>query len=475
MCAALRSLRGVLERQMLGFVSNMIGPRANPIGIDFGTDTLRVAQVALANGEMKVIAAATADIPGHVRNDAPARLAFLTSTLREILVGNGFRGRQVVVGLPASALSMVHVRVPMLEGDALAKAVPLEARGKLPYDPSHAVVRHLVAGEIYHGQERKLEAIVLASPRAIVEHLLAAVARAKLDVVGMNVEPLALMDCFAGHARRREDKDATLMYVDIGASGSRAVISREGHIMFARGIAIGGDHFTRAVSQMLKVGFDDARLVRLKVTQAAMAGGAALAEAGPQIGRLECEPDENQDQAPVAPEETESEENSFALLGAGMAQRGAAGGTTGGGTAVAPAPVQTLREAEEAPAEVAPATGQDALESRRVETAVREPLGRLVEELKMCRRYHDATFQNAPVSRLVFVGGEARHRELCAYIAREMGLAACVGDPMARMGRVSDTLPADCGLDRRGAQPAWAVALGLSLGSRKVAPHGKGT
>jgi hypothetical protein len=38
-----------------------------------------------------------------------------------------------------------------------------------------------------------------------------------------------------------------------------------------------------------------------------------------------------------------------------------------------------------------------------------------------------------------------------------------VGDPLARMGRISEIGP-ETGIDRRHPQPSWAVALGLSLG-----------
>jgi hypothetical protein len=44
-----------------------------------------------------------------------------------------------------------------------------------------------------------------------------------------------------------------------------------------------------------------------------------------------------------------------------------------------------------------------------------------------------------------------------------MGLAAQLGDPLVRMSRVSD-VGIESGIDRRQPQPAWAVAIGLSLG-----------
>ena len=115
-----------------------------------------------------------------------------------------------------------------------------------------------------------------------------------------------------------------------------------------------------------------------------------------------------------------------------------------------------------APAAPAPANplGEQA---QQVEAACREPLGKLIEELDLCRRYYESTFQNRPVDRLIFVGGESRHRGLCQHIARELGLAAQLGDPLVRMSRVSE-VGIESGIDRRQPQPAWAVAIGLSLG-----------
>ena len=44
-----------------------------------------------------------------------------------------------------------------------------------------------------------------------------------------------------------------------------------------------------------------------------------------------------------------------------------------------------------------------------------------------------------------------------------MGLAAQVGDPLVRMGRISD-VGIESGIDRRQPQPNWSVAIGLSIG-----------
>jgi hypothetical protein len=147
--------------------------------------------------------------------------------------------------------------------------------------------------------------------------------------------------------------------------------------------------------------------------------------------------------ARVGPDEI-SEENSFALLSAANNGTATATATAVAEPAVAPAPVKSEQ-------------------AFQVEQACAEPLRKLIEELDLCRRYYESTFPSKPVDRLIFVGGEARHRPLCQQIARELGLAAQLGDPLVRMGRVSE-VSIESGIDRRQPQPAWAVAIGLSMG-----------
>ena len=407
---------------MLGFVQSLFAPKANPIGVDFGTDALRLAQVHVdENGEHRLIAAASADVPGHVRADPAGRIVFFVEAVRELLVEGKFRGREAILALPAASMFVQHLKLPRMSEEETKKALPWEARGKLPIDPTHALLRHIIAGEIYQDQEPKNEVICLAARKDTVNAFLAAAARAKLDVVGMAVEPTAILDCFNHVYRRKSDLEATTCYIDIGAASSRAVIARYGRVLFARAIPVGGDHFTRAVAEHLKIPLDQARLLRCQA--------AARSEQAPA--------------APTTPTAVEPgaaalEENSFALLGAAVAR-----GSTPA-TAIAAKP---------------------ASQSPDLDAACAGPLRKLVEELTWCRRYHEATFPNAPIDRLIFIGGEARQKTLCQTVARELGMAAQLGDPMVRMARTTEVAP-ESGLDRRQPQPNWAVAIGLSMGGK---------
>lgn len=417
---------------MLGLVQSWFKPNPNPIGIDIGGEYIRMAQVERVGNETRLVAAASAETPPEIRTaPLPERMAYVTSTLKTLWSQGNFRGRRAVLALPAAQMHIQHLRMAKMEDEELKKALPWEAAGKLPIDPSQALLRHLVAGEVYQDSDPKYEVILMAAAREFVSQLLAAAGRAKLDVAGMNVEPKATIDCFAHVYRRKSDAEATQCVLDIGATGSRAFVSRDGQIFFARNLPLGGDHFDRAVAEAMHVPLAEAKTMR-RAADIGAAGG---------------------DQRVVAPAVAVDvpEEQSFALLGAGLA----AG-----------------RRSQDAMAAVATMTAPAASPASKVVEACRAPLGTLVNELDLCRRYYESTFPGRPIDRLVFTGGGARHRALCVGIARELGLAAQVADPLMAMSKSMEIDPRS-GIDRREPQPAWTVALGLSMGPKVVAAVAK--
>src|SRR5690606_14596447 len=163
-------------------------------------------------------------------------------------------------------------------------------------------------------------------------------------------------------------------------------------------IPVGGDHFSRATSNALQIKLEEAKLLRVKIAQVAASATGTAAPAAPAT--------------PAEPRQQMSVENSFALHSA----------STPPDPAETPAPTAPPAPADE----LATADPELAQQARLVEQACREPLHRLVEELELCRRYYEMTFQGRPVNRLIFVGGEARQKGLCQNLARSLGLAAQV-------------------------------------------------
>ena len=133
---------------VLSWFSNKL----SPIAVDIGTETIKLLQVEPREGQCRLAAIAGEVIPEEARGKAADREAFVTEALRKMLA-EGFRGKQVVTCLPSNAMAIQHLRMVKMNGEELAKALPYEAAGKLPFDANRAVLRHTMSAEVYQNGE----------------------------------------------------------------------------------------------------------------------------------------------------------------------------------------------------------------------------------------------------------------------------------------------------------------------------------
>jgi type IV pilus assembly protein PilM len=390
-------------------VLSWFASKVNPIAIDIGTETIKLLQVEPREGGHRLVAAAADVIPEEIRNKSSERENFINEALRKLL-GTGFRGRQVVTSLPANAIALQHVRMAKMSEEELTKALPFEASGKLPFDANRAVIRHTVAGEIYSNQEAKQEVIVMAAPREAVEKHLNLLSRQKLEVVGIHVEPNALLECFGYLHRRKGDENICTMYIDMGAGATHVVIGHGKQMVFAKHLAVGGDAMNAAVADCFKIGLAQARDMRIRASRQ-QAQAARLPAGVVGIGA----------DAHTHP----------------LGKQNAAGATAG----------------------IDPET------AAKVSAATAGLLEKLIHELQLCLRYYESIFPGRFADRAIFVGGEARHIPMCQTMAQRLGLPATLGDPLARLTKDG---VAETRVDLRQPQPGWAIAVGLALGVANV-------
>jgi len=136
------------------------------------------------------------------------------------------------------------------------------SQGKLPWPLHEAIVRHVVAGELPGDGEVKQEIIAIAASRASVEAYLAAARKAKLDVLGVNVESCALVECFSRLFRRNADAARTILYLDMGHLTTQVVLSHGNRMVFARNLKIGAQSLDQAVAKTLEIPIEQAQAMR---------------------------------------------------------------------------------------------------------------------------------------------------------------------------------------------------------------------
>ena len=376
---------------MLGFVRQFVPYRGRPIGLDLGGSTLRMAQITGDAADYRLVHAEAIDVPAGAVAEGSDRSQFLIDSLKRALRTGKFLGRQVAVALPPSMVQVKHVRVGRGDGPEIATQAFEQAVASLGGDASDWLLRHAVAGDVSGESTPQQEAIVFATPRADLEQLIEDFTAARVELAGVQVQARIIATAFGEIHRRKADTEAVNLFIDLGATGTRAFVAAPINLKFVREVPI-------------RIGEIHERVARALSLDPAAAAILRHSAATRLSGRSNELPAKDADTSDAIP---------------------------------------------------------------RLLAATENEAMRLADELDMCRRYYEATFPASPVTKLIFVGGGAKDRALCAAVAKAMAIPAQIGDPLVRFNRAA--LPSLACVDRREAQPDWTIALGLSLCSQPAA------
>jgi type IV pilus assembly protein PilM len=241
-------------------VSAWLKGRRPPIGVDIGSRSVKLLQFDAA--QSRVIAAARWDLPPENGDSPEARDEQIVEALGRAREGRPFKGRGAVFCLGAKSLFVQNLRVAQSAGAELACLVRHEAAGRLPFASDEAEIRFLETADVRQGDSVRREVILLACHRPALERLLAMAERAQLSPLAIDVEPIALLRCYAKQFRRDDDQDRKVMFVNVGASNTAVLIARGANAMFVKYLDVGGRQLDEAVAKHLKMPLGDAAALR---------------------------------------------------------------------------------------------------------------------------------------------------------------------------------------------------------------------
>jgi len=234
--------------------------RCGPIGIDIGSRSVKLLQ--FSTDRSAIWEAARWDLPPGESNSPEEHDAQVVKAIRRAREGRNFRGREAVFCIGSGDLFVQNIRVPQVSGDELRKTVCSEAVGRVPFPGDEAEIRYLEAADVRQGEALRREVILLACHRGTLSRILATAEATGLRPVAIDVEPSALLRCYVRQFRRDQDQDRRVMYVNVGASATAAVIARGSHAMFVKYVEVGGRQMDQALASHLNMRPADATALR---------------------------------------------------------------------------------------------------------------------------------------------------------------------------------------------------------------------
>jgi type IV pilus assembly protein PilM len=187
------------------------------------------------------------------------------AAVQSLLAEGQFRGRRVVSALPVEKVRITSLRLPEEETDEVDRTLQREAAERFDLDPARDTIHHILAGRVQQGDEVKSEYILFAVDQATVEAHLCLLEAAGLTPTAVDASPCALFRAFERTLRRQEDRERTIVFIDVGYRYTTVVFGRAGEICFVKQIALGMGQFNDDVAAALGIAAPEAESFRRRL------------------------------------------------------------------------------------------------------------------------------------------------------------------------------------------------------------------
>jgi type IV pilus assembly protein PilM len=233
------------------------------IGLDIGSTAVRAAELA-EGSPPTVIRAAQVPLPaGAVVNGEVRDVEVVSEALRELWTRGGFKSRKVWMGVGNQRVVVREIALPAMPEKELRQSLGFQVQEFIPMPVDEAVLDYHLIEEIEMEGRPMLRLLLVAAQKAMVDTVVAAATGAKLEPMGLDLIPFAMVRAVGATGAGMElETTGGEAVVDVGAHVTNIVVHAAGETRFVRILPSGGRDITVAIARGLSV--DDEIAERLK-------------------------------------------------------------------------------------------------------------------------------------------------------------------------------------------------------------------
>ncbi len=218
------------------------------VGIDIGSHSIKLIEFAKEGNQIALMSAGSVPTPPKaLTSSIQADMEAVSVSLKQLVKDTGTKSREVNIALPESKVFTRVIEVPQLSARELTSAIKWEAEQYIPLPLDQVNVDFTVLRESKDTGTNKMEVLLVAAPKALMDKYLTILEMAGLTAVAAETEIIATSRAIA----RSIPNVRTVMVVSLGAQTTDIAILRSGILVFTRSVSAGGEAITRAISQNL--------------------------------------------------------------------------------------------------------------------------------------------------------------------------------------------------------------------------------
>lgn len=223
------------------------GP-AEVFGLDIGSSAVKMIQLRKDDGSYAVTAAAIANIAGGRDDDEFGRdyddLREINTirAIQECLEFAQIQTKLVVTSVCGPQVAVRDFKFPLLPTEEIEQAIMLEATQSCPFNVKDSAVDYQLIPVV----DDETNGVLVAATNAIINNKLRLLQGASLDCTLMDIDGLALLNCFNACERREAGRPTSVL--NVGSAYANLAIIGNNNWPFIRDVAYAGNDIVEEIA-----------------------------------------------------------------------------------------------------------------------------------------------------------------------------------------------------------------------------------
>ncbi len=228
--------------------------RTGPIGLDFGTEALKIVQADFTKSGPCVRSAVSIDYP-IAKDELYASSAELKKLLREARKQGAFKGRRAVVAMPPEKVQFISLEYKHTPGQDVDEVVIGAIKERFGDSINKSVIDYLHIRPEHKDQVDRTALVAVAEQKSVIEFL-DYLSKAGLNVVRLEIGPVAINRLISAMHPTQNDK--VVLAINFGIDRSYATVLWGRRLLLDRSLSFGLNSALKQVSDALEVSQDEA-------------------------------------------------------------------------------------------------------------------------------------------------------------------------------------------------------------------------
>jgi type IV pilus assembly protein PilM len=212
------------------------------IGLDIGSHSIKLVGLRTTSKGPFLTCLGMKEIPPNKdKEDVKTFSEILNSLIEEV----GLKTKKVNLVVSGSGVQIKRLSVPSLPKAELKEAVRWEIKNYLPFPVETAEIVFHVLKEYVEDNVKRLDLIVVACPKNLIDRTLSIAERVGLQPVHLDIGPFALWNTLL--VWNQLEKEETVALIDLGAEKTGIYVFKNGILQFSREATPAGADITRAI------------------------------------------------------------------------------------------------------------------------------------------------------------------------------------------------------------------------------------